>query len=416
MQNGRSARKVIAVASLDPWIDALHGKSVLSLLINLAVSCNSHILLFISSRLPTKKISLNTISVYRIGLDPNIPLISYVKYLLIALRHLLRIKLDLMIIDLPSLPLYLVYRYLMRRKILRPLIMILSRPVNIVGLRGFLQLVYFRFLLFIGTRIAWKITAISPYETLEFSRWSGSNINRFIVLPSILGNIFENSNLLRLDSKELRKMREEISNNIPDESIIFLYYGALDASRGVVELTKMFIRYTCNESNKKHNMYLVLIGEGDASKHILEITQQNKCKNVIFLGRQPYHKMPYYIVASDVVFVAFPFSMDWMYQVPTKLLEAMALGKVIIVTTQPGIMWTLSDYPYVCKMRRFTYEEFSRAMNCALEVLRQKKLKSVDDIIQVIERTVYSRFSAHELAKKLCKLIRTYIENSSYEI
>jgi len=409
MQNGRSARKVIAVASLDPWLDTLHGKSVLSLLINLAVSCNSHILLLTLSRLPTKKISLDTISVYRVGLNPNIPLISYVKYLLIVLRHLLRIKLDLMIIDLPSLPLYLVYRYLMGRKTLRPLVIILSRPVNTAGLRGFLQLVYFRFLLFIGARMAWKVTAISPYEALEFSRWSGSGIDRFIVLPSMLGNIFENKNLLRLDSKDLRKIREKISENITDESIIFLYYGALDTSRGVVELTKMFIRYTCNESNKKHNIYLVLIGDGDASKHILEITRQNKCKNVIFLGRQPYHKMPYYIAASDVVFVAFPFSMEWMYQVPTKLLEAMALGKVVIVTTQPGIMWTLSNYPYACKMTRFTYEEFSRAMNCALEMLGQKKLKNVDDIVQVIERTVYSRFSARELAKKLCKLIRTYI-------
>jgi len=409
MQNRRSTRKVIVVASLDPWLDTLHGKSVLSLLINLAVSCNSHILILTSSHLPTKKISLDTISVYRIGLGPNIPLISYVKYLLIVLRHLLSIKFDLMIIDIPSLPLYLVYRYLMGRKTLRPLVMILSRPVNIVGLRGFLQLVYFRFLLFVGVRIAWRVTAISPYEALEFSRWSSSSIDRFIVLPSILGNIFENKNLLRLDSKDLRKIREEISNSIPDEAIVFLYYGALDISRGVVELIKMFIRYTCNENNKEHNMYLVLIGDGDARKHILEITQQNKCKNVIFLGRQPYYKMPYYIAASDVVFVAFPFSMDWMYQVPTKLLEAMALGKVVIVTTQPGIMWTLSGYPYVCKMTRFTYEEFSRAMNCALEVLRQKKLKSVNDIIQVIERTVYSRFSARELAKKLCKLIRTYI-------
>jgi len=398
-------RRVIAVVSLDPWLDALHGRSVISLLINLAIACNSHIFLLIPSRLPSKKIDLSSISVYRIEYNFNLPAISYLRYLLSVLKYLLNIKPNFMIVDLPSIPLYLVYRYLLRRIASKPLVMILSRPVNTAGLRGFLQLLEFRVFLFIGVRIAGKVTAISPYEALEFSRWSSSTIDHFIVLPSVLGNIFENVNLIGLDTESIRKLRKELGINIPDNSIVFLYYGALDSSRGVVEIVDMFIKYTCNEGSERHNTFLVLIGEGNADKHILEMIKQNKCRNVLFLGRQPYYKVPYYIAASDIVLVAFPFHAQWMYQVPTKLIESMALGKIIIVTTQPGIIWTLGDYPFVCKMTKFTHKEFSKAVDCALRMLGQKELKGANDILEVVKRTVYSRFSTHELARKLCKLI-----------
>jgi len=397
-------RKAIAVISLDPWLDTLHGKSVLSLLINLAISCNSRILLLIPSRLPTKRISLNTILVYRIKLNFNLPVISYITYLLIALRYLLSVKLDLIIIDLPSLPLYIIYRYLMKKQTLSYLIMILSRPVNIVGLRGFLQLLYFRFLLLIGARVAWRVTVISPYEALEFSRWGSTTLDHFFVLPSVLGKVFESSNLVNLSEEDIQRLRGDLNINIiPKNSVILLYHGVLDLARGVIELVDMFISHACN----RDNIYLVLIGEGNASGTLLDLIQRSRCKNIIFLGRRPYYMMPHYVAISDIALVAFPFHKQWMYQVPTKLIEAMALGKVIIATRQPGIVWTLGSYPFVCWMDEFSYKEFLKALNCAIEMLKYRKYINSNFILSIINETVYDRFSAGKLGEKLCRLINS---------
>jgi len=131
------------------------------------------------------------------------------------------------------------------------------------------------------------------------------------------------------DGKELRK-----KFGLEDKFIVF-YHGALGISRleGIVGTVKSLeiLRSRFND------LVLFLLGEGDALPFLKELVRESHLEHVVVIhGTVDYSDVPKFIAMCDLGIVPLSDSPNWRHQSPLKLLEYLAMGKVVIVTDIPA--------------------------------------------------------------------------------
>jgi len=119
-----------------------------------------------------------------------------------------------------------------------------------------------------------------------------------------------------------------------EDDIVLFFMGWLYPFSGLKEVAVTLAR------TKKHNLKLLIVGEGDAYDELQQIRREYNLKDrVILTGKKSYHEIPSFIAASDVCLLpAYPTEKIMQDIVPIKMYEYMAMGKPVISTKLPGVM------------------------------------------------------------------------------
>jgi glycosyltransferase involved in cell wall biosynthesis len=109
----------------------------------------------------------------------------------------------------------------------------------------------------------------------------------------------------------------------PDEFIL-LYAGLHGLAQGldqVLAAAESFGEYP--------NVQFVLVGDGPEKQHLVQRATRAGLRNVRFLDPRPARQIPPFVASADVVLV--PLKMELQGAVPSKLYEAMASGRPVIL-------------------------------------------------------------------------------------
>lgn len=386
--NAKRSKRVI-VLSTDPWLDRLHGASILSLFKAFAKLKYSVKVLLPSAS--NKIIEDETLLVVGLKVKRYIPLFTLSSLYKQYLRLMLEEKPFVLIFDFPMLPLFLITRFLWKSK---GIMLILSRPVGEQGFLKWLHSLHFRLSLIIGRFFVDAFTAISPFEAAEFSRLGKIPKYKIMILPSPLGEEFEEFN----PSGNINELRSRLGLNTLLGKKVLLYHGILDEQRGILQLLELFDKSFKGDDK----IVLLLVGDGPAKESIKRFIQHNNSNNIILLDPIPYSKIPELIAACDIGLVLLPNHLWWRYQCPTKLIEFLALSKPVIASDLPGIRWTAGNYPLITYLKTWDSYEFNKIIKQLLNLIN-KFLYNLNN--KKFYYSTISKFSSRSIALKLKDLI-----------
>jgi len=233
-----------------------------------------------------------------------------------------------------------------------------STPVETVGFRGFLQAFWFSVSVVTAKKLFDGITIITPQMKEEVCKRFRINPNLVGVWSSGVSTALFNPENRVAESKELRR-RLGLS-----EKFVVFYHGVFSANRGLIEtIDAMKIL-----KGAYPNVVLFLLGTGPIAHMLKELIQKERLQdNIIIHDPVGYVEVPKYISISDVCIVPLPNHPYWRFQCPLKLLEHLAMKKVVIATNIPahrsvigrekcGIYISSIEPAEIAKAIAYTYE------------------------------------------------------------
>jgi len=202
-----------------------------------------------------------------------------------------------------------------------------STPVESVGFRGFLETCCFAASVRIARSFFDGITIITPLMKKEICKRFNINPKRVGVWSSGVSTTLFNPENYVLEGADLRRKLGLT------RKFVILYHGAFSANRGLREtIEAMFIVKRANS-----NVVFFLLGKGPVDHSLKDLIQMKKLQdNVIIHDPVDYAEVPKYIAVCDVGIVPLPNLSYWRVQCPLKLLEYLAMKKVVIVTDIPA--------------------------------------------------------------------------------
>lgn len=173
---------------------------------------------------------------------------------------------------------------------------------------------------------------------------------------------------------------------LEDKFVIF-HHGVLEAGRteGIVEAIKSleFLK------NQYKNLILFILGEGKALSIINKAIKENNVEEIVKIHSWVnYPEVPKYISICDVAIVPLPYTENWKYQCPLKILEYLAMEKVVIVTDMPGIKEILDDNRCGIYTSTINHNEISKAIAYVYD--NQEKIQSWGSIGRNIIQKKYT--------------------------
>lgn len=169
------------------------------------------------------------------------------------------------------------------------------------------------------------IIAHSPAQRYKLIQMFNLNPNKVVLIPNGIRKEFFKT---KDHEKQVTKFKEDLGWT---DKTIFMYAGALEERNGI-DFFLECIRRLPKQYHKK--IIIMILGRGPLAEYIMELSE--KYDFIYYLGMKPYDMIPFYYAISDVAVIP---SMP----VPTlesgaslKLLEAMASGKIILVSDTNG--------------------------------------------------------------------------------
>ena len=202
-----------------------------------------------------------------------------------------------------------------------------STPVTRAGSRGFIRNLCFNASVSIAKKRFDGITIITSLMKKEVCK-------RFAIEPSKVGVWTEGVSTELFKSERYAHERKMLSESLGlSDSFVVLYHGAFSPMRGIIECVKAMSIVKQSRST----IVLFLLGTGPMVNELRTLLQGEKVQdNVILHGAVNYEDVPKYIAMSDVGIVPLPNIPFWRYQCPLKLLEYLAMKKVVIITDIPA--------------------------------------------------------------------------------
>ena len=131
-------------------------------------------------------------------------------------------------------------------------------------------------------------------------------------------------------------LRERLKWN---DKIIIMFNGYLGEINGL----EFFLKGVQGlDDNIKKKIKAVILGRGPLQK-IARKAQQQQPELFEYMGLIEYSKMPAYYAAADVIAIPLPSTLMWECNNPTKLLEAMAMKKIVLGSDVRGITDLLTN-------------------------------------------------------------------------
>lgn len=262
----------------------------------------------------------------------SVPLISPIMFAIVLVFflpvYIITSKTDFVIFDpgvhiLGALPSLLFSKF---RKV-KFILDIRTTPVELVGFQGFLHRFWFSLSVLLAKKTFDGITIITSSMKKEICNEFGLNPCKVGVWTSgVSDTLFNPENLIL----EREKLREKIG--LTGKFVIF-YHGVFTATRGLAETIEA-IRILIQ---KYPAVVFFLLGTGPVVAELRTlILNKGLQENVIIHDPVEQSEVPKFISMCDVCIVPLPNHPYWRHQSPLKLLECLAMGKVIILTDIPA--------------------------------------------------------------------------------
>jgi glycosyltransferase involved in cell wall biosynthesis len=196
------------------------------------------------------------------------------------------------------------------------------------------RLVPFKFLQPLGKKIEARNIrtadlVISINEMLrEYTIQMGANRSKTMVIRAGIDSEHYDPN--KIDGSEIRKRY-----GLNEDDIVLFFMGWLYDFSGLKEVAVDLAEI----KDKKPNIKMLIVGDGDAYEDLQKIREQNNLNNhIILAGKQLYDNLPEYIAAADICLLP-AYNNEIMRDiVPIKMYEYMAMRKPVISTKLPGVM------------------------------------------------------------------------------
>ena len=227
--------------------------------------------------------------------DPNVSIFSFASVLLLSKLRRIKLVLD-----------------------------IRSPPVEVSGFRGFLQTFSFIESISIAKKFFDGITILTPSMKKEVSGRFGLDPETVGLWSSGVSISKFNPEIYNLEKVNLRK-KLGLSGKF-----VVLYHGVFSSNRGLKET----IEAMSILKNVNSNVIFLLLGAGPSDKKLKDLIQDRKLQdNVIIHGPVELAEVPKFIAMCDVGIVPLPNHPYWRSQSPLKLLEYLAMSKVVLLTS-----------------------------------------------------------------------------------
>ncbi len=202
-----------------------------------------------------------------------------------------------------------------------------STPVDIVGFRGSAKIFWFNVSVLIAKRFFSGITIITPMMKKEISE-------KFSVNPQKIGVWSSGVSTELFDPVAWNKQGNELKTKLGlSKKFVVLYHGWFSATRGITETVEA-IRIL---SQRHPEVVFFLLGSGPSALGLKSLIKKENIKNnVIINDSVEYENVPKYIAMGNVSIIPLPDTPYWRSQSPLKLLEYLAMGKVVILTDIPA--------------------------------------------------------------------------------
>jgi len=218
-----------------------------------------------------------------------------------------------------------VWKPLFRPFKLKVILDIRSTPVEINSFRDSLGALWFNISVVVAKKLFDGITTITPLMKKEVC-------DKFQIDPNFIGvwtsgvstTLFEPE---RFNGSEMRK-KLGLANKF-----IIMYHGRFDLHKGIIESVKGIEKL----ESKYHDVVLFMFGNGPALPVLKKLVRKKRIMDkAIIHDAVDYEEVPKYISMCDVGIVPLPDLPYWRHQCPLKLLEYLAMKKVVIVTDIPA--------------------------------------------------------------------------------
>jgi glycosyltransferase involved in cell wall biosynthesis len=276
---------------------------------------------------------------------------------LLLLKRMVSSKIDVIITEpgtnfLGFIPLLIVRKFTKTIFVLD----IRSTPVEVFGLPGFLEKFCFNLSVLIAKKHFDGLTIITPLMRDEICEKYSVEPNLVGVWPSGVSlSTFSMSNTSRED---LRKKLGLVGK------FVIMYHGFIAGDRGLRETVDAIGRLKSNYPD----IVLFFLGSGSyASELKTKVSEMALDNSVVVHDAVDYSDVSKFIAMSDVGIVPLPDIPQWRHQCPLKILEYLAMGKPVILTSIPAHRAIIGDEKCGIFLRSSEPEEIAKSIVLAYE-------------------------------------------------
>jgi glycosyltransferase involved in cell wall biosynthesis len=144
---------------------------------------------------------------------------------------------------------------------------------------------------------------------------------------SVMRNAIDENYCLDPRSDSARETRLALRRELGlREEFVLLYAGTLGMAHGLETVLLAAARL-----RERAEVVFLVMGEGAEREQLLARSRELRLTNVGFLGKQPREKVPAYLLAADACLVPLRRSEVFQTAIPSKMFEAMAAAKPVIL-------------------------------------------------------------------------------------
>lgn len=147
---------------------------------------------------------------------------------------------------------------------------------------------------------------------------------------------------------------------------IIFFHGTMEKHMGLYSLIDAM-------EDAEGDIKLILVGSGPILHELKKYAREKNLKNVVFLGKVDYNKIPEYISIADVCVVPYPSNFSTNLILTLKLLEYAAMKKPIICSDLKGIREVFKDKRDLIFYRSGDKKDLIEKINL---ILNNKKLSN----------------------------------------
>lgn len=148
-----------------------------------------------------------------------------------------------------------------------------------------------------------------------------------------------------------------------DGKFVIMYTGLLDWTNGISFLLDCIEKFP---ANLQRAIKVVFIGRGELKERIIEVSR--KVKFVEYLGLLSHDKIPLHMAACDLFCIPRPSSLPAETLTPMKLLEAMAMERLVLVSDVGGMTEVVQDGRNGLVFKHNDSRDFIRALQKAVKL------------------------------------------------
>jgi glycosyltransferase involved in cell wall biosynthesis len=202
-----------------------------------------------------------------------------------------------------------------------------STPVETVGFHGFLQKFWFSVSIHLAKHLFHGVTFITERMKEQVCNEFDLDENKVGIWSSgVSTETFDPQKNIEISARLKRKL------GLSEKFVVF-YHGVFSANRGLSETVQ-----SVKMLKEDHpDVVLYLLGNGPAAPLLESLVEKEGLHdNVMIHGAVNYAEVPAFIGIGDVCISPLPNHPYWRYQCPLKLLEYLAMEKVVIATDIPA--------------------------------------------------------------------------------